>query len=91
MADDFDPRPYRRAERLARLLRAALSGEDPDAGLPEEVRAVRAETRRLLARVLPELPTAEEEDRIIRECHRRAIRTVKRKAKRLASGREWGE
>jgi hypothetical protein len=89
----FDPTPFRRAEVLRRLLAAARDGRDvdPDAGLSPEARAVRAETRRLVAEALPEAPTPEEEDAIITACYRRAVRLVARKQKRRQAGRAWGK
>ena len=89
----FDPAPFRRDTILRRLLEAARTGADgdPDAGLPDEERTVREETRRLIAEALPEDCTVEQEDAIIRACWERARRIERRKRKRHAAGREWGE
>lgn len=87
--DPFDPAPFRRVARLQRLLEAVQSGVevDPDAGADPETRAINAETVKLVAARLPESPTVEEEDAIIRW----AYKVARRKVKRRRAGGTWAE
>ena len=90
MPDPFDPAPFRRAALLEALL-LRLQGGDPDADLPADERALRAEVRRLLItrhNALQGVSPAEQDVLILR-CVAQARRTLRRKARRAASGRTW--
>lgn len=88
----FDPAPFRRSALLREVL-AQLRGENPDAGLSAEEAALRREVRTILIERHNALEGLgpEAADRLIRWTVRRVQRTARRKARRFARGKTWGE